>query len=151
MFFEKKPNGNLLHLMVQSPETLFVYWDMNADYLNMATGELKDVNPGLHLRLLQQSADEPIIIEEFRIPGMLHNGSAYFYDQRPYAAFYAELGLSYHGGYFTLLRSHTVSTPPDQQVSSSFPHTNTKHHTLPPKLPFVYSPEEGEKGGVARG
>lgn len=151
MFFQKKPNGNLLHLMVQSPETLFVYWDMNEDYLNMATGELQDVNPGLHLRLLQQSGEESIIIEEFRIPGMLHHGSAYIYGQKSYAAYYAELGLSYHGGYFTLLRSHIISTPPAQQVSSSFPHTNAQHHAVPLKLPFAYSPQEREIGGETRG
>lgn len=151
MFFQKKPNGNLLHLMVQSPETLFCYWDMSTDYLSMATSELIDVNPGLHLRLLQQTANEPLIIEEFGIPGMLHNGSAYFYGQTSFAAYYVELGLSYHGGYFTLLRSHTVSTPPDQQVTSSFPYSKPKHPSLPPTLPFAYSPQERQKVGETRG
>jgi hypothetical protein len=136
--------NNVVNLMVQSPENLFVYWDMCPAFLEMATSQLQDVRPGLYIRLIRVESTGPAIDEVLEVADGEFVGSAYFYGQRPYAVYYAEAGLSYQDGFFTLLRSTTVLTPPDMRPTGMHS-PDYEGMRLPTVLPFAYSPVENEK------
>ncbi|MDW7650238.1 MAG: DUF4912 domain-containing protein [Bacillota bacterium] len=135
-------NNNTLHLMVQDPNTLFVYWHISADYLQMATKELQSIHPGLHLRLVEEEYRGSSVSASYQFPQRQYHGSAYFHGQRPFRTYHAELGLTYHGGFFAVLRSETALTPPAGRPG----HQPDKDTELPALLPFAYSPPEQMRG-----
>jgi hypothetical protein len=131
---------------VQSPFSLFLYWQLTSDYLDMACTSLENVKPGLNLRLISENDHSPELTERRLLTGHVRQGSLYFTQLRPHTAYLAELGLSYHGGFFTLLRSTRTFTPPAGKVESAIlSETNVK--SLPQNLPFVYSPLEKKGRG----
>ena len=136
--------NNVVHLMVQSPEDLFVYWDLCPEFLQMATSQLQDVRSGLCIRLICVETTGPITEKVLVFPDGEFIGSAYFYGQRPYAVYYAEAGLFYQDGFFTLLRSANILTPPDKRPSGLHS-PDAKGMRLPSVLPFAYSPVENEE------
>lgn len=132
---------NMVHLMVQTPYSLFVYWDISGDYLEMARESLQGVEPGLRIRLLQDAGTGDVPVEDVAVPETMLLGSWYFNGQRPCAVYTAELGFIYHGGFFTLLRTERILTPPSAGVEEKQQARTALKEALP-ILPFTYSPSE---------
>jgi hypothetical protein len=141
----RKARENLLHIMVQTPQDIFVYWEIQPDYLEMARLLLQGAQPGMVLRVFRESkgrTDETASIHLY--PGNYSN-SMYFHNQNPYATYYAELAFLCNDGYFTLLRSNRVISPPQVPIAGKwFPVTEFRE--VLPMIPFAYSPAELEQG-----
>ncbi|EEG78557.1 DUF4912 domain-containing protein [Dethiobacter alkaliphilus] len=144
---------NAMHLMVQTPYTLFAYWDVTPEYLELAKSSLPGEHFGLQIRLVRETAEGAEIADTLSIPSQEIKGRTYFSRQNPYNAYYAELGLSYQGGFFTLLRSAPVITPPAGKATKHLmPKSTTESHRkdtsgsqlVPDSLPFAYSPAENK-------
>lgn len=131
-----------LHLMTQTPTSLFVYWELTADFLDLAKNSLDDLSPGLCLRLLREEQNGPEIVEELIFADTDVKGRMYFSVLRSYSAYFAELGLSCQSGFFTLLRSTRTLLPPEQPVHYRVDSNNIRPVSIPPSLPFAYSPAE---------
>jgi hypothetical protein len=145
---------SVLQLMVQTPYTLFAYWDLTNEYLDLARSSLSGVTPELSLRLVRMNHTSTEAVANHTMPDSALRGNYYFTQQRPHSAYFAELGFSSHTGFFTLLRSNQINTPPDgkptHHVESGSAYDGA-HSTFPEEvpaaLPFVYSPEEETKRG----
>jgi hypothetical protein len=151
---------SVIYLMVQSPDMLFGYWDAAEDYLTLARNSLNDIAPGLCLRLVHVSQDSSEVVVSQTMPDSSIRGNYYFSGLIPHATYFAELGFSFHGGFFTLLRSNMVHTPPDKKPAHGLEdrfykeygdtyQSAVKTQWLVSPMPFVYSPtenmeEEGE-------
>jgi hypothetical protein len=138
---------SMLHLMVQTPYSLYVYWDMAPAYPDLARVSLEGVKPGLALRLIELQNQQSRTIMQHSLPETPLRGNFYFTGLMPLTPYVAELGFLYANGYFTLLQSGTVITPPDGQMIEPQPYNEPSR--LPGReLPFAYSPvEAGERGG----
>lgn len=138
---------NVLHSMVQTPFSLFVYWDITQEYLALAKNSLLDVQSGLQLRIVRETPKGMETDFSHSITEREHKGSAYFYQLSPYCVYFAELGFFYHGGFFTLLRSLRTLTPPVEKVTSRLLskcslENKAKMNVVTKALPFAYSPVE---------
>jgi hypothetical protein len=141
---------NILHLMVQTPEIVFVYWKLYPDYIEMAKSQILDTSDSLVLRLFQRLAgSEPGEVARRDFSDGSCKGSTYFYGLRPYTTYFTEISLAYQGGNFTLIRSNHVITPPAERTASDLIIPPASLGTVPPMVPFTYSPEEiKQKRGV---
>lgn len=145
--FEDDNGENLLVLMVQAPGDIFAYWEISPDFIEMAVQELQGVTPELYLRLYREAAAHAPGLPCHVFPRDLYRGSAYFHGLVPYHAYCAELGLSYGGGFFTLLRSDPAMTPPAKPVPTHKPSQTKASHLIPPLPGFAYSPADIRRGG----
>lgn len=136
---------SILHLMVQTPTSLFVYWELTQEFLDLAQSALQETFAGIWLRLVREGKSGPEAVESRYVTELLANGSLYFTDQSPYSTYFAELAVAYHGGFFTLLRSAAALLPPDGRVEEKKEITITSPIVIPPSLPFTYSPTEQQR------
>lgn len=139
-----KSSENKLHLMVQAPETVFVYWKLYPDYIDMAKSQIQETSDSLVLRLFRHWAGgQPEDVAHRNISDV--SGSTYFYGLRPYTTYFTEISLAYQGGNFTLIRSKHVITPPADKTAGDLLISPATPDTVPPMAPFTYSPEEMKK------
>lgn len=138
-----KSGENNLHLMVQTPEIVFVYWKLYPDYIEMAKSQIQDTSESLVLRLFQHMPGiVPGEVDRRDIANGSLKGSTYFYGLRPYTTYFTEISLAYQGGNFTLIRSNHVITPPAERTAGDLIIPPAYLDTVPPMVPFTYSPEE---------
>ncbi|MFW0861486.1 MAG: DUF4912 domain-containing protein [Dethiobacter sp.] len=131
---------SVLHLMVQTPTSLFVYWEITQEFLDLARSALQEEFTGIWLLLMKEGASGPEAVESRFISLHLANGSLYFTGKKPYSVYFAELAVAFHGGFFTLLRSDSALLPPDGRVEEKVESVITSPSVTPPALPFAYSP-----------
>lgn len=139
---EQQRPFSTLQLMVQTPTDLFVYWEVSREFLALARTALPEAASGIALLLYRQESeqsDETALV--WLDDGQLA-GSYYFNRQQPWKIYYAELALSCPGGFFTLLRSNLVVTPPAAKEGGERPPVHLPWQAVPIKLPFAYSPSE---------
>lgn len=150
MYARAKSSENNLHLMVQTPEIVFVYWELYPDYIEMAKSRIQDTLDNFVLRLLRHTDGSQLDeIARYDLSATSLNGSTYFYGLIPYASYFAEISLAYSGGNFTLIRSKHVITPPAANITGDFLAPLASPDAVPPMVPFTYSPEENkQKRGV---
>ncbi|MHB1255553.1 MAG: DUF4912 domain-containing protein [Dethiobacteraceae bacterium] len=129
-----------LHLMVQTPTSLFVYWEITEEYLDLARSALQEVFTGIWLRLMREGESGHEVVESRYVSEHLTSGSLYFSSKRSYSTYFAELAVAYHGSFFTLLRSVSALLPPDGRVEEKLSNVITSPLIIPPALPFAYSP-----------
>ncbi len=93
---------NVLCIMVQAPDILFVYWDLSFGHIQALGG-----NHELILLLFQDNK----LVHQIKLPPFTNNW--YFRDVEPGSSYYCELGFQDAQGVFIpLLRSIRVDTPP---------------------------------------
>ena len=131
-----------LHLMVQTPTSLFVYWELTEEYLGMARSALQSEFSGISLCLMREGESGSEAVENRFISELLTKGSLYFTGQKPYTTYFTELAVAYHGSFFTLLRSSSVLLPPDGSVVEKTSTKIASQPITPPSLPFAYSPTD---------
>ncbi|MFD0697920.1 DUF4912 domain-containing protein [Paenibacillus sp. GCM10027628] len=117
-----------LHLLVQSPTVLFMYWQLSARKSAMIQEHF-----GAHWQTLQPS------LRIYDITGLSFDGSSacevselplpqgescFLSGFRPGTRYIADLGIvSGHGQFVPLLRSNTIETPPISHATYSEPQT----------------------------
>lgn len=129
-----------LHLMVQTPTSLFAYWDITQEFLDLARTALDEEFTGIWFFLIKEGKSGPEAVESRYIAEHLTDGSFYFTDKKPYSTYFAELAVACHGGFFTLLRSASALLPPDGTVEEKTDSIIASPAIIPPALPFAYSP-----------
>lgn len=137
---------SVLQLMVQTPCDLFVFWEISREYLALARAEIEGTTAEMVLRLCREEFGQSAEAGAICLGDDALSGSRYFGRQMPRRTYYAELVISFRGGYFTLLRSNRVMTPPSGQETEKSPSVTVQWPAVPPKLPFAYSPEEKMRG-----
>ncbi|MBS4031271.1 MAG: DUF4912 domain-containing protein [Clostridiales bacterium] len=138
-----KSRENNLYLMVQTPKIVFVYWKLYPDYIEMAKSQIQDTSDSLVLRLFRHlTGRPPEEVARLNISDGSLTGSTYFYGLMPYTTYFTEISLAYQGGNFTLIRSKHVIAPPAEKIAGDYVVTHAFPDTVPPMVPFTYSPEE---------
>lgn len=140
MFKSEISAESSLHLMVQTPTSLFVYWEITEEFLALVKSALQEEITGVWLRLLKEGEDSPEVVENRIILEQITNGSLYFTGKKPYSTYFAELAAACHAGLFTLIRSVSVLLPPDSRVEERAEGLIISPLAIPPSLPFAYSP-----------
>lgn len=133
---------SVLQLMVQTPYDLFVFWEVSREYLALVRAEIEKTTAEMVLRLCREEYGQSAEAAFVCLGDDVLSGARYFSGQMPRRTYYAELMISFRGGYFTLLRSNRVMTPPAVQGMEENPSVTVPWQITPPKLPFAYSPEE---------
>lgn len=146
MTMDRLSGDNRLHLMVQTPTALFVYWEMTEVYLDLARSALQGVLPGIWIYLLRVGEKGVETVASQFIPDLPVRGSFYFTGQKPYSKCFAELTLAYRDSFFTLLRSGTILLPPDSKAEQKLDAAVTWPELITSALPFAYSPTENQSG-----
>jgi hypothetical protein len=126
--------------MVQTSTSLFVYWEITQEFLDLARAALHEEFTGLWLRLMREGENGSEEVESRFITTHLTNGSHYFTGKKPYSVYFMELAVAYHGSFFTLLRSVSAFLPPAGRVEEKINSITTSPGITPPALPFAYSP-----------
>jgi hypothetical protein len=143
----RKTRENLLQIMVQTPQDIFVYWDIQPDYLEMARLLLQGTQSGMVLRVFRESKGRTDETASIHLYAGSYSNSIYFHNQNPYTTYYAELAFLYNDGYFTLLRSNRVISPPQVPIEGKgLTVTELQKVKVLPMIPFAYSPAELEQG-----
>jgi hypothetical protein len=135
-----------LQMMVQTPTDLFVYWQVSREYLALAKTALPESASEIALILYRQEAEQSVETALVWLEDGQLDGTYYFGRQQPWKTYFAELALNCPEGFFTLLRSNMVVTPPVVKERGERPPLQLPWQTVPLKLPFAYSPSEERQG-----
>lgn len=106
-----------LHLLIQSPTVLFVYWQLSGRKKNMIQEHFdkdwKALQPTLrfyHVADLPIDSHQADSVSELHLP---HGESCFLSGFHPGQRYFADLGIvNEQGQFLPLLRSNTILTPP---------------------------------------
>ncbi len=139
LFLPKVYGDNVMTMMVQGPQVLFVYWEMSQSHWASVHAQ-----NGFFMRLYQVSNSnyqERFLAAEVHLPPFADNW--YFYDVFPNVRYEAELGYQEkEEGFVSVLRSnlvHTPSLPVTKFVPSNMTQTKKTIKTVFPMQPPQWS------------
>lgn len=102
-------NENIMTLLVQGPEVIFIYWELSECHWKVVQGHgdcyLRLYRPGEE----KNGGNSPDPVEEVCLPPFA--GNWYFNNIAPDHDYFCELGFKISGSFLPILKSNIIHTP----------------------------------------